>query len=208
MAKRKATSKSKAVSHAKGLNKSADKPSSPHAKKTDGGHRPLRRVASPALAGTDTEVQREVGKGGSRLVDERIRSHGGWRAETLAEVRRIIHEAEPDIEEDCKWFKPTNPLGVVVWSHAGIICTGEAYKQVVKLTFARGASLKDPRKLFNSSLEGNARRAIDIREGEAINAQALVALIQSAVAENLRARDPKTKPVAKKPTSLRSRNKK
>jgi hypothetical protein len=119
-------------------------------------------------------------------VDERIRSVGGWRAETLAEVRRLIHEADPQIVEECKWIKPSNPLGVPVWSQAGIVCTGEAYKQVVKLTFARGASLADPRGLFNSSLEGSTRRAIDIHEGEVLDAQAFKALIRAAVAENLR----------------------
>lgn len=123
----------------------------------------------------------------SHRIDERIRALGGWRAETLAEVRRLIHEADPDITEDCKWVKPSNPLGVPVWSHAGIVCTGEAYKQAVKLTFFRGASLPDPRGLFNSSLEGNTRRAIDIREGEVLDAEAFKALIQAAVAENLRA---------------------
>ena len=121
----------------------------------------------------------------SRLIDERIRALGGWRAETLAEVRRLILDADPDIEEDCKWTKPSNPLGVPVWSHAGIVCTGEAYKQVVKLTFARGASLADPRRLFNSSLEGSMRRAIDIREGEVLDAEAFKALIRAAVTENL-----------------------
>ena len=123
---------------------------------------------------------------GSQLVDERIRSLGGWRAETLVEVRRLIHEADPDIVEECKWFKPSNPLGVPVWSHAGIVCTGEAYKQVVKLTFARGAALADGHGLFNSSLDGNTRRAIDIREGEVLAAEAFKALILAAVAENLR----------------------
>jgi hypothetical protein len=122
----------------------------------------------------------------SRLIDEFIRSLGGWRAETLAEVRRLIHEANSDIVEECKWVKASNPLGVPVWSHSGIICTGEAYKQVVKLTFARGASLEDPRGLFNSSLEGNTRRAIDIREGEVLDAKAFKALIRAAVAENQR----------------------
>ena len=121
----------------------------------------------------------------SRLIDERIRSLGDWRGETLAEVRRLIHEADPEIVEVCKWFKPTNPLGVPVWSHAGIICTGEVYKEVVKLTFARGASLADPRRLFNSSLEGNTRRAIDIRQGEVLDANAFKALIRAAAAENL-----------------------
>lgn len=129
----------------------------------------------------------------SPLIDERIRSLGGWRAETLAAVRRLIREADPDIIEECKWIKPSNPLGVPVWSHAGIVCTGEAYKQVVKLTFARGASLADPQGLFNSSLDGNTRRAIDIREGEALDAQAFKALIQSAVAENLRSAAAKPK---------------
>ena len=121
---------------------------------------------------------------GSRLIDERIRSLGGWRAETLAEVRRLIHEADPDIVEECKWAKPSNPSGVPAWSHAGIVCTGEAYKQVVKLTFARGASLEDPRRLFNASLEGNTRRAIDLREGEMLDAEAFKALIRAAVANN------------------------
>lgn len=139
-----------------------------------------------AKAKPGTETKRATGKGASRLIDERIRSLGSWRAETLAEVRRIIHEADPDILEECKWVKPSNPLGVPVWSHAGIVCTGEAYKQVVKLTFARGASLDDPRGLFNSSLEGNTRRAIDIREGEVLDAEAFKALIQAAVVENRR----------------------
>jgi hypothetical protein len=129
----------------------------------------------------------------SRRIDERIRSLGDWRAETLAEVRRLLHEADPDIVEECKWIKPSNPLGVPVWSHAGIVCTGEAYKEVVKLTFARGASLDDPRGFFNSSLEGNTRRAIDIREGEVVDAEAFKALVQAAVAENLRTSAPKSK---------------
>src|SRR4051794_14998346 len=139
------------------------------------------------------EAKRGSEKAASRLIDERIRSLDDWRAETLAEVRRLIHEADPDIVEECKWIKPTNPLGVPVWSHAGIVCTGETYKQVVKLTFARGASLEDSRGLFNSSLEGNTRRAIDIREGEVLDAKAFKALIQAAVAENLRSSAPKSK---------------
>ena len=152
---------------------------------------------SPPKAGAKAkpgaEAKRANENAASRLIDERIRSLGGWRAETLAEVRRLIHEADPDIVEECKWIKPTNPSGVPVWSHAGIVCTGEAYKQVVKLTFARGASLEDPRGLFNSSLEGNTRRAIDIREGEVLDAEAFKALIQAAVAENLRSSVPKSK---------------
>ena len=140
-----------------------------------------------AAAKPSAEAERATAKAVSHLIDERIRSLGGWRAETLAKVRRLIHEADPDIMEECKWIKPSNPLGVPVWSRAGIVCTGEAYKQVVKVTFARGASLADPRGLFNSSLDGNTRRAIDIREGEVLDAEAFKALIQAAVAENLRA---------------------
>jgi len=122
----------------------------------------------------------------SPRVDEKIMSIGGWRAETLTEIRRLIHEAVPAIEEDCKWVKPTNPLGVPTWSSSGIVCTGESYKQVVKLTFARGASLNDPHGLFNASLDGGTRRAIDIREGESLDSGAFKALIQAAVAENER----------------------
>lgn len=133
------------------------------------------------------EAERATAMAASHFIDERIRSLGGWRAETLAEVRRLIHEADPDIVEECKWVKPSNPMGVPVWSHAGIVCTGETYKQVVKLTFARGASLADPREIFNASLDGNTRRAIDIREGEVLDAEAFKALVQAAVAENLQA---------------------
>src|SRR4029077_9118892 len=152
---------------------------------------------SPPKAGTKAkpgaEAKRASENAASRLIDERIRSLGGWRAETLAEGRRLIHQADPNIVEEGKWIKTTNPLGVPVWSHAGIVCTGEAYNQVVKLTFARGASLEDPRGLFNSSLEGNTRRAIDIREREVLGAKALTALIQAAVAENLRSSASKSK---------------
>jgi hypothetical protein len=126
------------------------------------------------MAGT-TDVSTEA----SRLIDAKIEELGGWRGETLARVRAIILEADPDAIEEVKW------RGVPVWSHAGIICTGETYKQVVKLTFARGASLEDPCGLFNSSLEGNTRRAIDIREGEAIDENALKSLIRAAVALNV-----------------------
>jgi hypothetical protein len=108
-----------------------------------------------------------------------------WRAKTLAEVRRLVHEADPNIVEERKWIKPSNPLGVPVWSHEGIVCTGETYKEVVKVTFARGAALDDPQRLFNSSLEGKTRRAIDIRQGEALDAEAFQALVRAAVAENL-----------------------
>jgi hypothetical protein len=109
-----------------------------------------------------------------------------WQADTIAMVRRLILEADPDIIEERKWMKPGNPLGVPVWSHAGIVCTGETYKSVVKLTFAKGASLPDARGLFNSSLDGNTRRAIDLREGDVLDAAAFKALIKAAVTENLR----------------------
>ncbi len=109
-----------------------------------------------------------------------------WRTGTLAEVRRLIGQADPQIVEERKWAKPTNPEGVPVWSRAGIVCTGETYKQAVKLTFAHGAFLDDPQGLFNAGLEGNLRRAIDIREGEVLPAAAFKALVRAAVAENLR----------------------
>ena len=124
-------------------------------------------------------------KGGgspSRLIDARIAALADWRGETLARVRSLIREADPEMVEDVKWRKPSNSmLGVPVWEHDGIICTGETYKAVVKMTFAKGASLEDPSGLFNSSLEGNARRAIDIHEGEEINEDGLKALIRAAV---------------------------
>src|SRR5438270_12575248 len=121
---------------------------------------------------------------GSAILDARIRELGDWRGKTLAKVRAIIHEADPEIVEEWKWVKPTSP-GTPVFSHGGIICTGETYKNVVKMTFAKGASLKDPSRLFNSSLEGNVRRAIDVHEGEKIDAAALKKLIREAVALNL-----------------------
>jgi hypothetical protein len=123
----------------------------------------------------------------SESITNRIQELGDWRGETLAHVRELIHAADPDIQEEWKWEKPKSP-GIPVWSHDGIVCTGESYKQAVKLTFARGASLEDPKKLFNSSLEGNMRRAIDIREGEKINEPAFKQLIRTAVAANLAAR--------------------
>jgi hypothetical protein len=118
----------------------------------------------------------------SANITERIQELGDWRGEALARVRQLIHDADPDIQEEWKW------RGVPVWSHDGIVCTGESYKQVVKLTFARGASIEDPKKLFNSSLEGNTRRAIDLREGEKINEAAFKQLIRAAVAANSAAR--------------------
>jgi hypothetical protein len=114
----------------------------------------------------------------------RSRDLGDWREETLARMRALILEADPEMTEERKWIKPTNPSGVPVWSHDGIVCTGETYKNIVKLTFARGASLPDPSRLFNSSLEGNTRRAIDIHEGEKVDARAFKALVRAAVAQN------------------------
>ena len=121
----------------------------------------------------------------SELIDARINALGDWRGETLARVRRLIKEADPEVVEEVKWRKPSNSmLGVPVGEHDGIVCTGETYKTVVKLTFARGASLEDPSGLFNAGLEGNVRRAIDIHEGDKIDAKALKALIRAAVALN------------------------
>ena len=120
----------------------------------------------------------------SESIDAKVEALGDWRGELLTRVRRLIREADPQVVEEVKWRKPGNPLGVPTWSHAGIICTGETYKDKVKLTFARGAALPDPSKLFNSSLEGGTRRAIDIREGENIDESAFKDLIQSAVALN------------------------
>jgi hypothetical protein len=127
------------------------------------------------------------GKGGdspSQLIDARIKELTDWRGEMLARLRVLIKQADPEVVEELKWVKPTNPGGVPVWSHAGMICTGETYKNVVKVTFAKGASLEDPSGLFNSSLEGNTRRAIDFREGDKIDEKALQALIRAAVALN------------------------
>lgn len=131
---------------------------------------------------------------GSQRIDTKIQELGDWRGETLAKVRAVILEADPLIVEEWKWAKATSP-GVPVWSRDGIICTGETYKSVVKLTFAKGASLPDPAHLFNSSLEGNVRRAIDIREGESIDKAALQDLVRAAVAVNLQKKQ-KAKPRA------------
>jgi hypothetical protein len=120
----------------------------------------------------------------SRLIDARVKALGDWRGKVLARVRRLIKAADPDVTEEVKWRKPSNPHGVPVWEHAGIICTGETYKDYVKLTFARGAALKDPSHLFNTSLDGNMRRAIDIRESDTIDEKALKALVRAAVALN------------------------
>jgi hypothetical protein len=126
-------------------------------------------TAKKAAAGSDAA---------SRNITKRIKDLGDWRGETLAHVRQLIHDADPGVQEEWKW------MGTPIWAHDGIICTGESYKGIVKLTFARGASLDDPRKLFNSSLEGSTRRAIDIREGDTVNAAAFKKLIRSAVTAN------------------------
>ena len=129
--------------------------------------------------------EQATGKPASRLIDQRSRDLGDWREETLARMRALILEADPEMTEEVKWRKPSNGMaGVPVWSHNGIVCTGETYKNVVKLTFARGASIPDPSRLFNSSLEGNTRRAIDIHEGEKVDAVAFKALVNAAVAQN------------------------
>ncbi|HEY7059671.1 MAG TPA: DUF1801 domain-containing protein [Vicinamibacterales bacterium] len=134
----------------------------------------------------------------SAFIDEKIGKLGDWRGKMLARVRKIICAADPGIVEEWKWVKPTNP-GTPVWSHDGIVCTGEVYKNIVKLTFAKGAALKDPAGLFNSSLEGNVRRAIDIREGDTIDEAALKDLIRAAVALNLKGKStPKARRTSRK----------
>jgi hypothetical protein len=141
----------------------------------------------------------------SAFIDEKIKELGDWRGKTLAKVRDIIHQADPEIVEELKWAKATSP-GTPVFSHGGIVCTGETYKNVVKMTFAKGATLKDPSGLFNSSLDGNVRRAIDIREGEKVNEAALKDLIRAAVALNLKRQGkskakPKPKPKPRRASS-------
>jgi len=130
-----------------------------------------------------TKLGGSEGQSASELISKRIAELGDWRGKTLSRMRQLVKEADPDVVEEIKWVKATNP-GTPTWSHDGIICTGESYKSVVKLTFAKGASLKDPGKLFNSSLEGNTRRAIDIHEGEQPDATAFKAIIRAAVALN------------------------
>jgi hypothetical protein len=145
--------------------------------------KPATRSKGPAKAGakpkpTRGNLEQASGEPASRLIDQRIRDLAGWRGETLARMRALILEADPEMTEEWKW------RGTPVWSHHGIVCTGETYTKVVKLTFARGASIPDPSRLFNSSLDGNTRRAIDIHEGETVDAGAFKALIKAAVARN------------------------
>jgi hypothetical protein len=132
-----------------------------------------------------TDGASERGETPSQLIDAKIAALGDWRGETLKRVRALIRESDPEVVEAVKWRKPTNPAGVPVWEHDGLICTGETYREKVKLTFAKGASIDDPTGLFNSSLEGNTRRAIDIREGDEIDGEALKALVSEAVALNM-----------------------
>jgi hypothetical protein len=139
----------------------------------------------------------KAGASPSKLIDARIKELGDWRGETLARVRSLIRDADPEIVEEWKWAKATNP-GTPVWSHGGIICTGETYKDAVKMTFAKGAALKDPAGLFNSSLDGNVRRAIDIHQGDKINESALKALIRAAVALNLEGKTKAPRATAKR----------
>lgn len=145
---------------------------------TDAFRQPRAPVMTKAAEGDDARSPGE-------LIDEKIASLGDWRGEILAHCRKLIHRADPGITEAVKWRKPTNPAGVPVWEHAGLVCTGETYKAYVKLTFASGALLPDPAGLFNGSLNGNARRAIDIHQGDEINDGAFIALVEAAVAFNV-----------------------
>jgi hypothetical protein len=142
---------------------------------------------------TKTKTTASTGASASELISQRIADLGDWRGDTLSDMRKLIHAADPGVVEEWKW------MGTPIWSHDGIICTGESYQSVVKLTFAKGAALKDPKRLFNSSLDGNVRRAIDIHEGEKINETAFKALIRAAVALNAESKTAKTSKKAKTP---------
>ena len=159
--------------HTPGKAKPKRKPK-PKAKGTSRASKPAKAATMSKPAATAVAT----GKAASRLIDQRIRDLGGWRGETLARMRALILEADPEMTEEWKW------MGTPVWSHHGIVCTGEVYAKVVKHTFARGARIPDPSRLFNSSLEGNTRRAIDIREGTRVDAAAFKALVKAAVAQN------------------------
>lgn len=142
----------------------------------------------------------------SELIDARIRELPDWQGKTLARVRALIRQADPDVVEEVKWRKPSNPAGVPVWSHDGILCTGEAYKDKVKLTFAKGAALEDPAGLFNASLEGNVRRAIDLREGDELDGDAFKSLVREAVDLNASKAKPEGASKATKPKLLSGGN--
>lgn len=150
----------------------------PKAKGMSGASKPTKSATKSATKSKSRPKAGATGKPASQLIDQRIRELGGWRGETLARMRALVLEADPEMIEEWKW------MGTPVWSHRGIVCTGETYTKVVKLTFARGASVPDPSRLFNSSLEGNTRRAIDIHEGEEVDAGAFKALVKAAVAQN------------------------
>ena len=135
----------------------------------------------PGFNGAEMEME----KTGSDAIDAKLKTLGDWRGSLLAKLRTLIREADPKVIEGVKWRKPANPLGVPTWEHSGILCTGESYKDKVKLTFASGASLEDPKRLFNSSLDGGTRRAIDFREGDDVDESAFKALIREAVAANV-----------------------
>jgi hypothetical protein len=153
-----------------------------------------KRKAKPTVRGasrttmprkpTAKRKSKAADESAAQRIDRRIRDLADWRGETLARMRKLILEADPAMHVEVKWRKPSSPAGVPVWSHDGIVCTGETYKEVVKLTFAKGAQLPDPARLFNASLEGNTRRAIDLREGEKIDARVFKALVKAAVAAN------------------------
>lgn len=164
------------------------KPKAKSASRASDARKPAAKAKKTANAGTKAKSPPKAGATGkpaSRLIDQRVHGLEDWRAETLARMRTLILEADPEMIEERKWRKPSNAMaGVPVWSHHGIVCTGETYTKVVKLTFARGASIPDPSRLFNSSLEGNMRRAIDIHEGEKVDAGAFKALVKAAVAQN------------------------
>jgi len=146
------------------------------------------------------------GESASALFDARIKQLGDWRGKTLSQIRILIKQADPEVVEELKWRKPSNPAGVPVWSHDGIICTGETYRTHVRLTFAKGASLKDPNRLFNAGREGNVRRAIDLHEGDKVDAAALKDLIRAAVALNLQGKSkPRYRTVRGKPKPNRAR---
>jgi len=158
--------------------------------------RGLREALRRAITTTSGELMTAAAAPGdadaSRSITQKIEALADWRGETLAWVRKRIHDADPQIQEEWKWAKATSP-GTPVWSHDGIVCTGESYKAAVKLTFARGAALADPNKLFNASLEGNVRRAIDIHEGQTLDEAAFKALVRAAVAANVEARSRRRK---------------
>jgi hypothetical protein len=173
------------------------KPTAKRAARASGARKSAANAAKTANAGTNAKgpakaggsaanpIKVQEGATATRLIDHRIGDVGDWREETLARMRALIMEADPEMIEERKWRKPSNAMaGVPVWSHHGIVCTGETYTKVVKLTFAQGAKIPDPSRLFNSSLEGNTRRAIDIHEGEKVDAAAFKALVKAAVARN------------------------